>query len=555
MSAKPCLLSIDDDPAVLRAVVRDLRQRYAENYRVLGADSGAVALQTLEQLHARGETAALLLADQRMPQMTGVEFLEKARSIYPEAKRALLTAYADNDAAIRAINHVRLDYYLMKPWDPPEERLYPVIDDLLEDWRSGYRPAFEGVRVIGLRWAPQSHAVRDFLARNQIPFQWLDLERRGPECEPLLKAAKTTAKCLPVVILPDGTSLSRPSLAELANRLGLRTKAELPHYDLAIIGAGPAGLGAAVNAASEGLKTVLIEREAPGGQAGTSSRIENYMGFPAGLSGADLTRRAVAQARRFGTEILTPQEVCGVHARDRYRILTLADGSEISAHAVMIATGVQWRRLVLPGIERFHGAGVYYGASLSEAQSCVGEGIFMIGGANSAGQAAVHFARFAEHVTMLVRADSLAKTMSQYLIDQIKDTPNITVRFCTSVSAVEGEERLSHLTLRDERAGADERVECTSLFVFIGALPRTDWLKDTVARDVNGFILTYPALRRGHPAMSAWPHEREPYLMETSMPGVFCAGDVRAGAVKRVASAAGQGGIGVEIIHEYIANS
>ncbi len=539
---------------MLRAVQRDLRQRYGEQYRIVSAESGPVALQTLGQLKQRGDAVALLLGDQRMPQMNGVEFLEQARAIYPEAKRVLLTAYADNDAAIRAINRVRLDYYLMKPWDPPEERLYPVLDDLLEDWRSGYRPVFEGIRVLGLRWSPESHAVRDFLARNQIPYQWLDVETRAAECAPLLARVEAGASMLPYLLFPEGEPLARPSVPALAARIGLRVKAELPFYDLAIIGAGPAGLGAAVNASSEGLRTLLIEREAPGGQAGTSSRIENYMGFPAGLSGADLTRRAVAQARRFGTEILAPQEATRLRAEDRYRILTLADGSEVSAHAIMIAAGVQWRRLELPGIERFHGAGVYYGASLSEAAACQGEHIFIVGGANSAGQAAVHFCRYAAKVTMLVRGDSLVKTMSQYLIDQIAATSNIELRLKTQVTAAEGGEKLERIALADSATGTTETVAAGSLFIFIGASPRTDWLEGTIARDSAGFVLTGPILRRGHAALAGWTLDREPYLLETSMPGVFCAGDVRAGSVKRVASAAGQGGIGVEIIHDYLAH-
>jgi thioredoxin reductase (NADPH) len=553
--AKPCILSIDDDPGVLRAVQRDLRQRYAENYRILAADSGSVALKTLEELKLRGEAVALLLADQRMPQMTGVEFLEKARVLFPTAKRALLTAYADNEAAVSAINLVRLDYYLMKPWDPPSERLYPVLDDLLEDWKSDYRPSFEGIRVIGLRWSPQSHAVRDFLARYQIPFQWLDMEARRAECEPLLELAKVGPDSLPLLLFPDGGHLAHPSVAEVAERLGLRRHAEQPYYDLAIVGGGPAGLGAAVNASSEGLKTLLVERDAPGGQAGTSSRIENYMGFPAGLSGADLTRRAVAQATRFGTEILAPQEVTKLRAEGNYRILTLADGGEVRAHSVMISTGVQWRRPGLAGIEAFQGAGVYYGASMSEAAACANEHIYMIGGANSAGQAAVHFCKYAAKVTMLVRADSLAKSMSSYLIKQIAETSNIDVCMCHEVTAVHGNGRLESITMRDFERGVDIEAPCGSLFIFIGAQPTTDWLEGTVARDANGYVLTGTLLRRGEPAMANWPLKRDPYLMETSMPGVFCTGDVRAGSIKRVASAAGQGGIGVEIIHQYLAEN
>ena len=555
MAAKPCILSVDDDPGVLRAVQRDLRQRYAENYRILAADSGAVALQTLEELKLRGDGVALLLADQRMPQMTGVEFLEKARLLFPNAKRALLTAYADNEVAVRAINLVRLDYYLMKPWDPPEDGLYPVLDDLLEDWRTDYRPAFDGIRVLGLRWSPQSHAVRDFLARYQIPFQWLDVEARREECEPLLALANAGPDALPLLLFPDGGHLAHASVAQVADRLGLKRRAEQPYYDLAIIGGGPAGLGAAVNASSEGLKTLLIERDAPGGQAGTSSRIENYMGFPAGLSGADLTRRAVVQATRFGTEILAPQEVLKLRAEENYRILTLADQSEIRARSVIVATGVQWRRLALEGIEQFHGAGVYYGASMSEATACSNEHIYIVGGANSAGQAAVHFCKFAATVTMLVRSHTLEQTMSSYLIKQISETPNIDVRMCTEVTAVRGNGRLESITIRDQKAAMDAQTACASLFIFIGAQPTTDWLDGVVARDANGFVLTGTMLRRGAPSMAKWPLKRDPYLMETSLPGVFCVGDVRAGSIKRVASAAGQGGIAVEIIHQYLAEN
>ncbi len=439
--AKPVILTVDDDPEVLQAVTRDLRQEYGDRFRILRAESGAVALTALEKLKLRNDLVAMFLVDQRMPQMSGVEFLEQALSMFPSAKRALLTAYADTDAAIRAINSTSIDYYLMKPWDPPEERLYPVLNDLLDDWLATFHPPFEGLRVIGNRWSPNSHQVKDFLARNQVPYQWLDIES-SEEAQDLVKYADCDRLSLPLVLFADGSSLLQPTNIQIAEKIGLQTQAGKPFYDLIIVGGGPAGLAAAVYGASEGLKTVMIEREAPGGQAGTSSRIENYLGFPVGLSGSDLARRAVTQARRFGVEILTPQEVTGIRVEDPYRFVTLADGSEISCHALILGLGVSWRRLNVPGLEQLTGAGVYYGAAQTEALSCQDEDVYIIGGANSAGQAAMYFSKYARKVTMLVRGDSLAKSMSQYLIEQIAETPNISVQTHSSVIEAKGDSSL-----------------------------------------------------------------------------------------------------------------
>ncbi len=544
-------MAIDDDADVLRAVERDLRRQYGKEYRVLRADSAAAALDATRTLHGRGETVALFLVDQRMPERTGVEFLADAAPFYPAAKRVMLTAYADTDAAIAAINGAKVDYYLLKPWDPPEQNLYPVLDDLLSDWRAAYRPPFEGVRVVGHRWSATGHTLRDFLSRNQVPFQWLDIER-APEAVRLLETAGVNTANLPAVFLPDGTVMENPEIAAVAERVGLRTRATSPFYDMIVVGGGPAGLAAAVYGASEGLSTVLIERNAPGGQAGTSSRIENYLGFPVGLSGADLARRAVTQAERFGVEILAPQSVTGVRVEDPYRYVALADGSELSCHALLIATAVAYRTLDVPGIHDLVGAGVYYGAATTEAIGCEDDEVFVIGGANSAGQGAMYLSKFAKHVTMLVRGQSLAASMSQYLIDQIDQTPNIAVRSCASVVAVEGGENLERITVRDENTGETETLPAGALFVFIGAAPQTDWLNGVVARDDRGFILSGSEVTRGE-RRGGWPLDREPYLLETSVPGVFVAGDVRNQSVKRVASGVGEGSIAVQFVHQYLA--
>jgi thioredoxin reductase (NADPH) len=550
--AKPILFAVDDDPEVLRAVERDLRRQYGETFRVLRASSGPSALEALEGLKRRNDAVALFLVDQRMPQMTGVEFLEKAIPLFPGAKRVLLTAYADTDAAIRAINTARVDYYLLKPWDPPEENLYPVLDDLLGDWQASYRPPFEGIRIVGHRWSPSAFDVRDFLARHQVPYQWLDVET-SEEAKKLLALVDGEPR-LPLVFFPDGTTLPEPPRHELAERIGLKTKAEAPFYDLVIVGGGPAGLAAAVYGASEGLRTLMIEREAPGGQAGTSSRIENYLGFPSGLSGADLARRAVTQAARFGVEILTPQEVTGVRLADPYRIIRLADGGEVSCHALLVATGVSYRKLDVPGADRLADAGIYYGAAMTEAISCRDEDVYIVGGANSAGQAAMYFARYARRVVLLVRGDSLGKGMSQYLVDQIERTSNIEVRLRASVVEARGEHHLEEIDVKDAETGQVETVPARSLFIFIGAQPRTDWLAGVVERDDRGFILSGPDLMHDGKRPAGWPLDRDPFLLETSVPGIFVAGDVRHGSVKRVASGVGEGSISISFIHQYLSH-
>ena len=549
--AKPVIFTIDDDPDVLRAVERDLRRQYGSTYRILRAGSGADALETLKQLKLRNDEVALLLADHRMPHMNGVEFLQQAMQLFPRAKKVLLTAYADTDAAIKAINNVKIDYYLLKPWDPPQENLYPVLDDLLEDWQAGYQPNFEGVRVIGHRWSPLSFQTRDFLARNQVPYRWLDIET-DKEATELIELAKADATKLPFVLLTDGSHLIQPDTALLAEKIGFKTRAEMPFYDLAIIGSGPAGLAAAVYGASEGLRTVLIEREAPGGQAGTSSRIENYLGFPSGLTGADLARRAVSQARRFGVEVLSPQEVTGIRLDNSYRVVKLADGSEINCHALMISTGVSYRKLDVPDLERLNGAGVYYGAAMTEAFSCRDDDVYIVGGANSAGQAAMYFSKFARTVVMLIRGESLAKSMSQYLIDQIAATPNIQVRTCVSLAGVAGEDNLETITISDAQTGQQETLPASALFIFIGAMPRTDFLAGVVERDEQGFVLSGPDLVRDGKLPKGWPLKRDPFLLETNVPGIFVAGDVRHGSVKRVASGVGEGSIAVQFIHRYL---
>ncbi len=549
--AKPVILTVDDDPEVLQAVARDVRQEYGDRFRVLRAESGAVALEALEQIKLRNQTVAMFLVDQRMPQMSGVEFLEQALPMFPEAKRALLTAYADTDAAIRAINSTSIDYYLMKPWDPPQERLYPVLNDLLDDWLATFHPPFEGIRVIGNRWSPASHQAKDFLARNQVPYQWLDIEL-SEEAQKLAEYANCDHLSLPLVIFGDGSSLLKPTNTQIAEKIGLQTQAGKPFYDLIIVGGGPAGLAAAVYGASEGLKTVMIEREAPGGQAGTSSRIENYLGFPVGLSGGDLARRAVTQARRFGVEILTPQEVTGIRVEDPYRFVTLGDGGEISCHALILGLGVSWRRLNVPGLERLTGAGVYYGAAQTEALSCQGEDVYIIGGANSAGQAAMYFSKYARKVTMLVRGDSLAKSMSQYLIEQIAETPNIEVQVHSSVIEAKGETSLEAIAIANAVTGETQTVPATSLFIFIGAQPRTDWLDGVVERDERGFILTGQDLKHEGHRPQGWTLERDPYLLETNVPGIFAVGDVRHNSVKRVASGVGEGSICVQFVHQYL---
>ncbi|MDB6110518.1 MAG: Response regulator receiver modulated FAD-dependent pyridine nucleotide-disulfide oxidoreductase [Pedosphaera sp.] len=548
---KPVIWTVDDDPDVLRAVERDLRRQYGDRYRVMSADSGASALEAVKRLKLRNDPVALFLADQRMPRMSGVEFLEKAIEFYPDAKRALLTAYADTDAAIRAINTVQIDHYLMKPWDPPEERLFGVVDDLLDDWQAAYRPAFEGVRVIGHRWSPQSNEIRDFLGRNFVPHQWLNVET-DEVAKQLLTTTGAAISSLPVVIFPDGSFLGNPPFAEVARKLGLKTKPEFPFYDLVVVGAGPAGLAAAVYGAADGLHTLLIEREAPGGQAGRSSRIENYLGFPTGLSGSDLARRAVAQARRFGVEILAPQEVKSVRIEGPARVLTLADGAEIGCRALLIASGIAFRKLDVPGLERLNGAGVYYYAPMSEAFSYRDGEIYIVGGANSAGQAAMYFSKFARQVTLLVRGHSLSDSMSQYLENQIAATKNIAVRFNSSVVEVAGADRCEQITISDSKARLQETVTASALLIYAGAIPRTDWLAGIVERDAQGYLISGQQLMREGRRPKGWTADRDPFYLETSVPGIFVAGDVRHRSAKGVTSGVGEGAMAVKLVHEYL---
>jgi thioredoxin reductase (NADPH) len=604
---RPVLLTVDDDPNVLRAIERDLRQKYGSRFRIFKTDSGQKALELVKQLKLRNETLALLLVDQRMPHMTGVAFLEQAMDIFPDAKRVLLTAYADTDAAIRSINKAKIDYYLMKPWDPPQEILYPILDDLLDDWWASFKYPFEGIRVIGLRWSPKSYEVKYFLARNGVPYQWLDLEGDEEarhlvsyiesaiknEHSNFVNAATTTPNGsfsvldhnkiennnnalssirsasslsysssvnsssslhLPLVIFPDGSHMEEPSSSELAEKIGLKTHAQMPFYDLIIIGGGPAGLAAAVYGASEGLSTLLIERQAPGGQAGMSSNIENYLGFPSGLSGSNLARRAVAQAIKFGAEILTPQEVVGLRVDGPYRIVKLKDGTEIRSHVLIIACGVSYRNLDgVKGIEKLTGAGVYYGASMAEALSYKDEDVFMVGGANSAGQAAIHFSKYANTVTLLVRGDSLNKSMSRYLVHQINETPNIHILLNSKVIEVHGENRLESITITNTQTGQLETFPTSGLYIFIGAVPHTDAAAGLIERDANGFILTgQDLMQNGLERPRGWTLDRQPFLLETNVPGIFAAGDIRHGSTKRVAAGVGEGTIAVQLAHQYL---
>jgi thioredoxin reductase (NADPH) len=542
---RPSIVAVDDEPAVLAAVARDLRRGFGERYRILRADSGAKALELLTELRTRGDQVALLIADQRMPGMPGTEYLVQARTIVPDAKRVLLTAYADTEAAISAINEVALDYYLLKPWDPPEEQLFPVVEDLVTTWEAGAALEAGGVRVIGHRFSKDSHDLRDFLARNRVPARWLDVERDG-EARELLRVAGVEADRLPVALLEDGSVLERPTILELAERLGVAGQPAQDHYDLVIVGGGPAGLAAAVYGASEGLRTVMVEREAPGGQAGQSSRIENYLGFPAGLTGSDLARRATDQARRLGAELLTVQDVVGLRIEGAGRFVELSGGGTLSANCVLVASGVSYRQLDTPGFPELTGAGIYYGAAVTEARSCSDQHVVVIGGANSAGQAAVYFAQYADHVTVLVRGGGLERSMSHYLIERIGGLANVDVLTGTEAIAAEGED--GHLKrLRVRGPDGEQELDADACFVFIGASPRTDWLDGIVARDERGFILAGPDVRD-----DGWPLKRDPYLLETSVPGVFVAGDVRARSIKRVASAVGEGSMAVSLVHQYL---
>jgi len=550
--ARPILFLVDDDPDVLQSITRDLRREFGERFRVLSAGSGDEALGALRELKLRGEPVALFVVDQRMPRMTGVEFLERALEMYPGSKRVLLTAYAEIDAAIRAINVVGIDYYLTKPWDPPEEVLYPPLRDLLDDWLAAYRPPFEGVRVIGHRWSPACYDIKRFLSLNQVPYQWLNIETE-PEAQTLLEQVGLESTLLPILLFPDGTWLAASDQGAITERLGLRTQPERPFYDLVIVGAGPAGLGAAVYGASEGLHTLLIEKAAPGGQAVTSARIENYLGFPVGLSGADLARRAVAQARRFGAEILSPQEAVQIRREDPYRVVTLADGREVSCHALLIATGVDYCRLEVPGIDALTGAGVYYGATMSEASAYKGQDILIVGAGNSAGQAAMHYSKYARSITLMVRGPNPGRSMSRYLVDQLKTRDNITVRVQTQLAEACGDGHLESVVIEDLDSGTTQRIRADAVFIFIGARPQTQWLQESLECNEHGFILCGPYLprdSRGRPR--GWPLDRDPHIFETSVPGIFVVGDVRHGSVKRVATAVGEGAMVIQMVHQYL---
>jgi len=547
----PAIMILDDEPQVLNAVERDLRQHYRSDYRIVKSNDGHEALGVLQKLKERNTQVALFLVDQRMPKMNGTEFLDEARKFYPQARKVLLTAYADTQAAINSINDIGLDYYLMKPWDPPEENLYPVLDDLLSDWNASVDLPYDGIRVAGTLWSANSHTVKDFLARNQIPYQWLDIEL-DTDARNLVESVSDGEHRLPVVFFPDGNTLIDPSILDIAERIGLQTKAEKPFYDLIIVGAGPAGLAAAVYGGSEGLSTVMIEREATGGQAGTSSRIENYLGFPQGLSGADLARRATTQALRFGVELLRPQEAVKVRLEDPYRHVVLADGNEISGRAILISTGVKVRRLDAPGVSDLTGAGIYYGAALTEAAYYRDQEVYVIGGANSAGQGAMFFSRYAGKVTMLVRSTTLEAGMSQYLVDQIASTENIEVVLRTEIIEAIGEERLEKIKVKNLDSEEVETLPAAAMFIFIGAVPPTDLISGLVDRDRAGFIITGPDLMIDNKRPKGWRPNRDPLLLETSVPGIFAAGDVRHHSMKRVAAAVGEGAVAVALVHQYL---
>jgi thioredoxin reductase (NADPH) len=551
---KPILFILDDDLQVLRAVVRDLRNQYGKDYRIISTTSANEALTSLTDLKNKNEAIALFLSDQRMPEMLGVDFLQRAKDIFPEAKRILLTAYSDTEAAIKAINDVQLDYYLMKPWDPPEEKLYPVLTDQLEEWQSTHIPAFQGIRIVGYQFSPRSHQIKDFLSGNLIPYQWLDYESNEIGHE-LAELNKIEAKDLPAVFFEDGSFLLNPDIRLVGEKTGMRSKASKPMYDVTIIGAGPSGLAAAVYGGSEGLATAIIEKRAPGGQAGTSSRIENYLGFPNGLSGSDLSRRALSQATRFGVEFLSPLEVTSISLKDHYKIIQLADGSTLNTKSVIITTGVDYRTLDAVDVEKFTGAGIYYGAATTEAHACRSQDVYVVGGGNSAGQAAMYLANFANRVHIVIRKQDLTATMSKYLIDQIAGTKNIVLRPETVVRQVYGEDRLEELELENIVSGERERAKAAALFIFIGARPVTDWITLDIIKDDKGFIETGRDLLKYESFKKAWKLTREPYLLETCSPGIFVAGDVRSGAMNRVASAVGEGAMAIKFVHQYLAEN
>ncbi|HTX17942.1 MAG TPA: FAD-dependent oxidoreductase [Bacteroidota bacterium] len=547
----PFIVIVDDDEHVLGAIQRDMRNKYREEYRITATESPREALDLVKELKLKNETVALFISDQRMPDMEGIDFLGEVKTIYPDAKSVLLTAYSDTEAAIRAINSVKLDHYLLKPWNPPEEKLYPVVSDLLDDWQALYRPDHEGIRIVGFQWSPKSHRLKEFLSGNLIPFVWLDVES-NQEAEQFLKSANTTMTDLPLVLLKDGTSMTDPSLTDLAARIGLQRTASHNTYDVLIVGAGPAGLAASVYGSTEGLKTLLIERNSPGGQASSSSRIENYLGFPAGLSGSDFTRRAIAQTRRFGTEMLTPKEVKNVRLQDGYKIVEMTDGSEVQAKTIVIATGVEYRKLEIPGLDRFTGAGVYYGSASIEAHACKDEVVYIVGGGNSACQAAMHICKFAKEVNMLIRRDSIKDTASSYLAGNIGATPNIKVLGQTEIAAVEGGEVLEKVTLKSSKTGELTTVPAKALFIYIGAKPGTGWLNGLVMKDEKGFIVTGSNLKKDASFRASWKLERDPFMPETSVPGIFASGDVRSGALTGISSAVGEGSMAIRFVRKYL---
>ena len=552
--AKPILFIIDDDAQVLRTIVRDVRNVYGKEYRILSTPSAQEALASLNELRNKRETVAMFLSDQRMPEMLGVEFLRQAKEYFPDAKRILLTAYSDTDAAIRAINEVQLDYYLMKPWDPPEEKLYPVLNDQLEEWQSTHVPPFKGIRIVGYQWSPRSHEIKDFFSGNLIPYQWQDVES-NPEAKELMSLNNIETKDLPAVFFDDGVVLRNPSTLDIGEKTGMRAKGSKTMYDVTIIGAGPAGLAAAVYGGSEGLSTALIEKRAPGGQAGTSSRIENYLGFPNGLSGAELSRRALSQVTRFGVELISPLEVVDIALKDGYKIITLSDGSKLNTRSIVVTTGVDYRTLEAADVERFTGAGVYYGSATTEAHACKEQDVYVVGGGNSAGQAAMYLSTFARKVYIVIRRPSLTESMSHYLIEQIRGTPNIEVVPCSVITRLGGGERLEEVTLQDVKTGAERTEKAVALFIFIGARPVTDWIQVDIIKDSKGFIETGRDLFKYDDFKKSWKLGREPYLLETCSPGIFAAGDVRSGAMNRVASAVGEGAMAIKFIHEYLSEN
>jgi len=549
--SQPIIFSIDDDQQVLRALGRDLKSKYRQEYKILSSDSAKEALASLRELKNKGENLALFISDQRMPEMEGVAFLEKAMEIYPEAKRVLLTAYSDTDAAIKAINDVKLDYYLTKPWDPPEEKLFPIVNDLLDEWQNNFIPHYHGIKLIGYQFSPKSHHIKDFLAGNLVPYLWMDIET-SEEAEQLIQLNNIEKKDLPAIFFEDGTYVVDPNLPAVASKIGLNPSIKHDIYDVVIVGAGPAGLAASVYGASEGLKTLLVERRAPGGQAGTSSRIENYLGFPTGLSGADLTRRAITQATRFGTDFLSPQSVKEIKTKDNYKIIVLEDGREINTKSVVITTGVDYRKLDTKGLEQFTGAGVYYGAATTEASSCKDKEVFVVGGGNSAGQGAMYLSKFAKNVYIIIRKEDLTSTMSAYLIDQINGTPNIHLLAKTEIEEAHGSDKIQSLSLENVETKNIEQKPADAVYIFIGAKPYTEWVATDILKDDKGFIETGRDMKLHENFNKIWKLQRDPYLLETSSPGIFAAGDVRAGAMNRVASAVGEGSMSISFVHKYL---